>query len=181
MENNKICSKKDCDHNGKPQSINNFGICRKNKNGLRAECNSCRKKYYSKNKNAINNICGRYYENNKEKVNTLNNKYHKENKEKISLQRKEYRKNNKEKINADSMKRYCNKMQRVPKWLSKQDLSKIKNIYLKAQQMKQETGIQYHVDHIIPLQGETVSGLHVPDNLQILTEHENTSKGNTYI
>ena len=36
------------------------------------------------------------------------------------------------------------------------------------------------VDHIIPLQGKNISGLHVYDNLQIITETENSIKHNSW-
>lgn len=67
-------------------------------------------------------------------------------------------------------KRKSAKLQATPKWA---DLEKIKEIY-------RERPEGYHVDHIIPLQGETVCGLHVENNLQYLPASENLSKGNKY-
>lgn len=54
----------------------------------------------------------------------------------------------------------------------------IKAIYKEAKRLTQETGIVHHVDHIVPLKGKDVRGLHVPWNMQILTASENCRKGN---
>ncbi len=63
------------------------------------------------------------------------------------------------------------KLSRLPSWANK---DKIKEIY-------DNCPPGYHVDHIIPLQGEKVSGLHIETNLQYLTAAENCSKRNKYL
>jgi len=69
---------------------------------------------------------------------------------------------------------------RVPKWLTNEDLQAIQEVYTNARKIEEATGIKQHVDHIVPLQGTTVSGLHVPTNLQIIPATSNLTKGNSY-
>lgn len=63
----------------------------------------------------------------------------------------------------------------IPAWADRQ---KISDIYLKAKQITKETGILHHVDHIIPLRGKYVCGLHIETNLQIIPAIVNLRKGN---
>jgi len=65
-----------------------------------------------------------------------------------------------------------------PSWLTPSQLELMRSIYMEARRLTRETGVRHHVDHIHPLRGETVCGLHVPWNLQILTASENCRKQN---
>jgi hypothetical protein len=56
----------------------------------------------------------------------------------------------------------------------------IREFYNLASRLTKETGITHEVDHVIPLHGENVSGLHVETNLQILTKFENRRKWNKH-
>ena len=84
-------------------------------------------------------------------------------------------KNNKGARNAITMRRIASLIQRTPSWAN---FDAIKKIYNLAAKITEETGIPHEVDHIIPLQGKTVSGLHVETNLQIITRTKNRAKHN---
>lgn len=89
-----------------------------------------------------------------------------------------YLKNNKDKVNAKTVAYQLAKANRIPKWA---DAEKIKELYNQAAIKSKKTGVQWHVDHIVPLRGKLVSGLHVPENLQVIPGIENVKKANRYI
>lgn len=70
------------------------------------------------------------------------------------------------------------RLQATPVWV---DPSDFLSLYKLAGEMTAKTGIAHHVDHIVPLQGETVCGLHVPWNLRVIPASENSRKSNRLI
>ena len=80
-------------------------------------------------------------------------------------------------VNAAYKKRYAAKRHRTPGWLTADDFWMMEQAYELAQLRNRTTGLEWHVDHIVPLQGAEVSGLHVPNNLQVILASENLSKG----
>lgn len=87
---------------------------------------------------------------------------------------------NKHKSNSYWAKRNAQKLCATPKWLSIDHIKMIEDFYAKAVSLTSSTGIAYQVDHIVPLQGVNVCGLHVPWNLQVLTASENAAKRNRH-
>lgn len=76
---------------------------------------------------------------------------------------------------ARTAKRRADKLNATPKW---SNLEAIRRIYKEAKELCKKTGEEYHVDHIIPLKSKIVCGLHVPENLRIISAFDNLSKGN---
>ena len=69
----------------------------------------------------------------------------------------------------------------TPKWLTAEDKMEIRLKYRLAIEMSRRTGIPHAVDHDLPLNGETVCGLHVPSNLRVITQTENLEKSNKLV
>jgi len=84
---------------------------------------------------------------------------------------------NRDKLKARTSLNRAKRLKRAPKWAN---LKKIERIYMLAQWASRFTNEPLEVDHIIPLQGEMVSGLHVEDNLQIIPRSENRRKKNKW-
>ena len=122
--------------------------------------------------------------------------YRAANRKKIRQQQKKYFDANREKCNARSTasilkrqkvepelfaarnaERHAAKLNRTPSWANKEAISEF---YEKARRLTEETGVPHDVDHIIPLRGELVSGLHVESNLQVISSSENRIKNNNY-
>jgi 5-methylcytosine-specific restriction endonuclease McrA len=69
----------------------------------------------------------------------------------------------------------------TPPWLSAEQKLEIRFHYRMAIALSRATKIPHAVDHIVPLQGEDVCGLHVPWNMQVITQDENLQKSNKLI
>ena len=90
---------------------------------------------------------------------------------------KQWRCDNKGRINAWTAKRRAAIAQATPSWVNYED---IVAIYDQAQELSNMTNIPHHVDHYYPIHGRTVCGLHIAENLQVISMQENLDKGNKH-
>ncbi len=97
------------------------------------------------------------------------------------LYQSKYKKENKYKVNASNKMRRYEKMLRTPKWLTNEEKWLIQEVYHLAQLRTELTKTDWHVDHIIPIKGNFVSGLHIVENLQVILAKENLIKNNRYL
>ena len=122
----------------------------------------------SRCKECVSLYCRVRYQEKKDHIAAINGKWKDNNKEYRLQLHKAYKKRTKGKQAALEAKRRASKMNQTPAWA---DLKAIEEFYNNCPE-------GYHVDHIIPLQGKTVRGLHTMENLQYLPASENISKGN---
>jgi hypothetical protein len=100
----------------------------------------------------------------------------------IKKKQAEYRKTSGYKVLncSKAARRRASKLSATPAWLCEEHKQKIDYFYWLARDLTTVSGETYHVDHIVPLKGKSVCGLHVPWNLQILPADINLSKSNKF-
>jgi hypothetical protein len=138
------------------------------------------KAYYEANKARIAAVKRAYRAANKEKIIANKRVAYLATREATLAQKREYRQANKGKINFLCSMRKKVVKQRTPMWLSPFDRLKIKCYYSVAAMLARNNKEPWHIDHIVPLQGKLVSGLHVPNNLQFLRGVDNVRKKNKF-
>lgn len=164
--NAKVCTK--CE---KEKSLNEFY-----KAGKEAECKVCynaRVKLY-----LYPNPDAPWGQKSSPKRKAAQARYREKNREKIRAGQRAYVRNNLPKVLARTRKYQAAKKTSTLRWLTSADYKQMEGIYEDASRLTKETGIQHEVDHIVPLCGVEVSGLHVPWNLQIITQEANRRKYN---
>jgi hypothetical protein len=190
-----LCEQEDRDKNQKE-------ISKRFRENHKEEFNEYQRRWYHNNKESAQQTRKNYRENNPEKIKELRDKhnklfreinpnYHPEwwanNKDKSAEyskreytidSRKRWNHNNKGKKCYYTSKRRKQIIKATPLWANQKET---KNIYIKSAMLQDRDGCEYHVDHIIPLLHNIVCGLHVIDNLQIITKEENLKKGNRFL
>ena len=179
------------------KELTEFGKRKRNPNGLRYQCKVCesdyQKVYYEANGDERREYINTYYYENKEDLLAKRKADRKANPEKYSefgrldsikrakekaANTKRWREENPDKHSAYFAAYRTGKEQATPDWLTEDDYQKIKIIYNYRDWLIKTLGEPHEVDHILPLKGRTVCGLHVPWNLQILEASENRKKSN---
>lgn len=152
------------------------------KQGL--NCKSCvavyQKVYREANAEKIASQKAEWKLKNKEHVAAKDKAYADANPELKEIARKKWIVENPGKNTASKALNFQKRKKRIPIWLSEDDKWMIEQAYAIAAIRSKMFGFKWHVDHIIPLNGKLVSGLHVPTNLQVVPWIDNLKKYCTF-
>lgn len=148
--------------------------------GVCVECRKIEQKRSSEKRrgkpksNAAKASARRYYERNKEAVKAKANN---QPPEKRREYRRRWKENNPDVVRAHIAQKRRRLRTATPRLLSQKHRKQIRDLFIVAYTLSRNTGVTYSVDHIIPLVGDGICGLHVPWNLQVIPLLENCRKG----
>jgi hypothetical protein len=139
------------------------------------------KLYYKKNQDAIKKKSSDYFKANRELQILKRRRHYSDNKPAYKAANTRWRRSNLARYNFLAAKHRKAVKRATPEWLTDAHWQEIDDIYHLAKEMAWlNEGTPFHVDHIVPLQGEVVCGLHVPWNLQLLSPTNNMRKNNKF-
>lgn len=133
------------------------------------------RRWYSANADCQRALMRDRYLKNKEASHAQSREWAKNNAEKRKKIARDWVRRNPEQVLARTRAYQLSKINAVPRWA---DAEKIKAVYRESARLSRETGVQHHVDHVVPLQSKLVCGLHWHENLAILSAVDNVRKGN---
>jgi hypothetical protein len=146
----------------------------------REKCAEIIKAWSAKNPEKVREYARKTKLKNAETLRMAGIRYRLENPEKRKQTTRNWRQNNKHLVAAAQQRRHAAELKRTPGWLSDDEHWVMQQAYEIAAVRTKLFGFSWHVDHIIPLQGRRVSGLHVPLNLQVIPGVENMRKLNKF-
>lgn len=175
---------KKCGHCKQFRLLLEFGKDKGRPDGLTPSCKPCQHQQYRRNSEVFKQKSAQYRRDHTEQYLESQHRYYLANRDLYVARAAEWARKNPEK-HKDIKLRYrennrplkrmrtanyrARKQQATPRWLTLDQKEAIKQIYLTCPK-------GYHVDHIVPIRGENVCGLHVPWNLQHLPASANMSK-----
>lgn len=142
------------------------------------KCSAISKGWQKKNHDKYRDSQRRHRENNKMIFMERTRAWRERNPEQVVEYSRRYRKDNKENVLANNAKRHSARMRAVPAWFSELDEFMVQQAYELAAEREASTGIEWHVDHMIPLRAKKACGLHCADNIQVIPAVMNLSKNN---
>ena len=160
---------KTCTKCGVDKTFDFFHKDKTRRDGLRSCCKACVSAYMTQN-----------HVKNKDKIVAKVTAWVAANRDKHKAKCSRWAKNNPATVNARTARRYAAKTKATPAWLTQDDRWLIAEAYDLAKIREKLFGFPWEVDHIVPLRGKRVSGLHVPWNLCVVPCSDNRRKSNTF-